>query len=148
MDDLIPIANAADALGICTETARRWAADGRLAGAVRRGYRSHLFVPRSEVERLRRQDREDQERRARGNLINTTDAGRLLDMAATTVTKWARDGTLAGSVKDDDGRWLVRRAEVDRVLVEREAVLERRIARREAFQTAPRSRRRDEGQGT
>jgi hypothetical protein len=76
--------------------------------------------------------------------LDTTQAARLLDVSHASVTTWARDGTLAGSVKGADGRWLVRRSEVDRILTEREAAFERREAKREEFRFVPRSGRRDD----
>ena len=63
-----------------------------------------------------------------GEWLDTTQAGRLLGMDPGSVAGWAREGRLAGSVKDDTRRWLVKRSEVDRVLAEREETRERRMS--------------------
>jgi len=138
MDDMISITDAVRLLGLSPDTVRRWAVDGRIAGAVRQSERGRFLVPRSEVERILRKERETRERRSEADLMGTDDAGRLLGKGAVAVAGWARTGKLVGSAKDDTGRWLVRRAE-------RETAVERRIARREEFRTAPRSAHRDDG---
>ena len=63
-----------------------------------------------------------------GEWLTTADAGRLLGMDPSSVAGWARDGRLAGSERRD-GRWIVRRSEVERVLAEREQAGERRMAK-------------------
>jgi len=57
------------------------------------------------------------------------DAARALGVTDSTVSSWATRGKLAGSVRADDGRWLVPRAAVDRIVEEREAALERNRTR-------------------
>ena len=141
MDDMIPIADAAAMLGLSLGTLRLWAADGKIPGAVQQGAHRMWFVPRAEVGQLLREEREHQGRRSAGEWLDTAQAAQLLGKDPVAVAGWARDGTLAGSVKGDDGRWRVRRSEVERVLAEREAA-ERRIAKREEFRFTPRSGRR------
>lgn len=75
-----------------------------------------------------------------GGWLNTTDAGRMLGMDPTSVAGWARDGKLEGSAKDDTGRWLVKRSEVERILNERERTLERRMSRWQPMTQRDRSR--------
>jgi hypothetical protein len=58
--------------------------------------------------------------------LTPKDAGRLLGIDPSSVSTRARDGRLAGS-EQHDGRWRVRRSEVDRVLAEREEAVERRV---------------------
>ena len=60
--------------------------------------------------------------------LTPKDAGRLLGIDPSSVAGWARDGRLGGSERRD-GRWMVRRSEVERVLAEREAARERRAAK-------------------
>ena len=59
----------------------------------------------------------------------TSQAAQALSISPMTVNSWARIGKLAGSAKDDRGAWLVRHAEVDRILMEREQVAAKRLAR-------------------
>ena len=60
--------------------------------------------------------------------LTPKDAGRLLGKDPSSVAGWARSGRLMDSERRD-GRWLVRRSEVERVLEEREATRERRAAK-------------------
>jgi len=53
MDDMIPIAAAADMIGVPVSTARGWVLKGVIVGAVRHGRRGRLSVPRSEAVRIR-----------------------------------------------------------------------------------------------
>jgi len=60
MDDMIPIADAADMIGVDVSTARGWALRRKFVGVAHRGPRGLLFVPRSEAVRIR----EEREERA------------------------------------------------------------------------------------
>jgi len=52
-DDMIPIADAADMIGVNVSTARGWVLKGEFVSVAHRGSRGLLFVPRSEVVRVR-----------------------------------------------------------------------------------------------
>lgn len=53
MDDMIPIAEVARLIGVPVSTARGWALKGKFVGVEHRGPQGWLFVPRSEVVRVR-----------------------------------------------------------------------------------------------
>jgi len=53
MDDMIPIAEAARLIGVSVGMARGWALKGTFVGVAHRGPQGRLFVPRSEVNRVR-----------------------------------------------------------------------------------------------
>jgi len=53
MDDMIPIADAADLIDVHITTARGWVSKGKFVGVAHRGPRGLLFVPRSEAVRIR-----------------------------------------------------------------------------------------------
>jgi len=54
--------------------------------------------------------------------MTTSQAAQALSISPMTVNSWARIGKLAGSAKDD-------RSAVDRILMEREQVAAKRLAR-------------------
>ena len=65
-DDMIPIADAADMIGVPVSTARGWALRGEFVGVAHRGPRGLLSVPRSEAVRVREErERTLEERLAR-----------------------------------------------------------------------------------
>ena len=75
MDDMIPIAAAADMIGVPVSTARGWVLKGVIVGAVRHGRQGRLSVPRSEAVRIRaeREERAEANKSGASSWVPMTD---------------------------------------------------------------------------
>jgi len=78
-DDMIPIADAADMIGVPVSTARGWALKGKFGGVAHRGSRGLLFVPRSEADRVRaeREERAEASTLGPSSWVPMTDRNRV-----------------------------------------------------------------------